>query len=99
MNIHAQTEDKIDELNVCLVNSLNTIWKFFSAKVGKEEIFKLIIKNESLHKISNDIGVKVVSFATSKNHTVKSMMFPQCNIYKYTYCYENLCLQVWKDVH
>jgi hypothetical protein len=26
----------------------------FSAKVGKKDIFKLIIWNESLHKISND---------------------------------------------
>jgi hypothetical protein len=40
-----------------------------SAKVGREYIFKPIIWNESLHKISNDNGVRVVNFATSKNLT------------------------------
>jgi hypothetical protein len=36
------------------------------AKVGREHIFKLTIWNDSLHKISNDNGVRVVNFATSK---------------------------------
>jgi hypothetical protein len=47
----------------------------FSAKVGREDIFKPIIGNESLHEISNDNGVRVVDFARSKNLTVKSTMF------------------------
>jgi hypothetical protein len=34
--------------------------------VPKEDIFKLTIRNESLHDISNDNGVGVVNFATSK---------------------------------
>jgi hypothetical protein len=33
-------------------------------------------------KISNDNGVRVVNFATSKNLTVKSTMFPHRNIHK-----------------
>jgi hypothetical protein len=37
----------------------------FNAKVDKENIFKQIIGNESLHEISNDNGVRVVNFATS----------------------------------
>jgi hypothetical protein len=48
----------------------------FDAKVGREDIFKLTIGNESLHEISNDNGVKLVNFATSKNLRVKSTMFP-----------------------
>jgi hypothetical protein len=39
----------------------------FNAKVGREDIFKLTIRNESSHEISNDNGVRVVNFATSKN--------------------------------
>jgi hypothetical protein len=39
----------------------------FNAKLGRENIFKPTIGNESLHKISNDNGVRVVNFATSKN--------------------------------
>jgi hypothetical protein len=41
--------------------------------------------NESLHKISNDNGVRVVNFATSKNLIVKSTIFPHHNIYKFTW--------------
>jgi hypothetical protein len=55
-----------------------------SAKVGREDIFRPV-GNESLHEISNDSGVRVVSFATSKNLTVKRTMFPHHNIHKSTW--------------
>jgi hypothetical protein len=45
---------------------------YFNAKVGREDIFKPTIGNESLHAINDDNGVGVVNFATSKNLTVKS---------------------------
>jgi hypothetical protein len=38
----------------------------FNPKVGKEDIFKPTIGNESLPATSNDNGVRVVNFATSK---------------------------------
>jgi hypothetical protein len=57
----------------------------FNAEVGKENILKPTIGSESLHKISNDNGVRLVNFATSKNLRVKSTMFPHCNIHKYTW--------------
>jgi hypothetical protein len=56
----------------------------FNAKVSREAIFKPTIRNESLHEISNDNGVRLVNFATSKNLGVKSM-FPECNIHKYNW--------------
>jgi hypothetical protein len=56
----------------------------FNAKVGKEDIFKPTIRNQSLHELSNDNGFRAVNFATSKNLTVKSIMFPHHNIYKFT---------------
>jgi hypothetical protein len=43
----------------------------FNAKAGRENIFKATIGNESLHEISNDNGVRIVNFATSKNLVVK----------------------------
>jgi hypothetical protein len=55
----------------------------FKPKVVREDIFKPTIGNESLHEISNGNGVRVVNFATSKNVTAKSTMFPHCNIHKY----------------
>jgi hypothetical protein len=38
----------------------------FNAKVGRENNFKPTIGNESLHVISNDNGVRLVNFGTSK---------------------------------
>ena len=38
----------------------------FNAKVGRENIFKPTIENESLQQDSNDNGVTIVNFATSK---------------------------------
>jgi len=57
----------------------------FDAKVGKENIFKPTIGNESVHQHSNDNGASIVTFATSKNLVVKSTMFPHRNIHKYTW--------------
>ena len=38
----------------------------FKAKLGRENIFKLTIGNDSLHQDSNYNGVRIVNFATSK---------------------------------
>jgi hypothetical protein len=38
----------------------------FNAEVGRDDILKPIIGNESLHEIRNSNGVRVVNFATSK---------------------------------
>jgi endonuclease/exonuclease/phosphatase family metal-dependent hydrolase len=57
----------------------------FNAKVGREDIFKPTIGNESLHEIINDNVVRVVNFATSKNLTVKSTMLLHRNIHKFTW--------------
>jgi UDP-glucose 4-epimerase len=57
----------------------------FNAKVGKEDIFKPIIGKESLHEASNDNGVRVLNFATSKNLIAKSTTFPHCDFHKHTW--------------
>jgi hypothetical protein len=57
----------------------------FNAKLGREDTFKPIIGQESLHQVSNENGVRLVNFATSKNVVVKSTMFPHRNIHKYTW--------------
>jgi endonuclease/exonuclease/phosphatase family metal-dependent hydrolase len=38
----------------------------FNAKVGRENILKPTVGNESLHQDSNDNGVRIVNFAKSK---------------------------------
>jgi hypothetical protein len=89
-------EDKSDHVKARIYKELKQIFdKFpnyhlkmmlgnFNAKVGREDIFKPTIGNESSHKISNDNGVRIVNFATSKNLTVKSMMFPHCSVHNFT---------------
>jgi hypothetical protein len=57
----------------------------FNAKVGREDIFKQIIGNESLHETSNDNVVRVVNFSTSKNLILKSTTFPHRDIHKHTW--------------
>jgi hypothetical protein len=54
----------------------------FNAKMGTENKFKPTIENDSLHQVSNDNGVRIVKFATSKNVVVKSAMFLHRNIHK-----------------
>jgi endonuclease/exonuclease/phosphatase family metal-dependent hydrolase len=56
----------------------------FNAKVGREDIFKPTIGKESLHKISDDNGVRLVNFATPKNLSQKYDV-PHRNIHKYTW--------------
>jgi hypothetical protein len=76
--VHAPCEDKSDDVkgNFCeeLGCILDQLPKYdmkillggFYAKTGREDIFKPTIGNESLHEISNDNGVRVVNFTTSK---------------------------------
>jgi hypothetical protein len=43
-----------------------TLFGDFSAKVGRENIFKPKIGNESLHQDRNGSGVRIVNFSTTK---------------------------------
>ena len=43
---------------------MNMLLGDFNAKVGKENIFKPTIGQESLHQDRNDNGVRLVNFAT-----------------------------------
>ena len=48
----------------------------FNTKLGREDIFKPAIENESLCQGSNDNGVRVVNFAILKNLVAKITVFP-----------------------
>jgi hypothetical protein len=92
----SQKKDKIDDVKGSFYEELECVFNIFhkchtkillgdlNAKVGREDIFKPTIGNESLHEISNDNGGRLVNFATSKNLAVKSTMFPHRNIHKFS---------------
>jgi hypothetical protein len=96
LKVHAPTEDKNDDMKDRFYEELEHVVDKFpkyhmkillgdsNAKVGWEDISKPTIGNERLHENSNENGVRVVNFATSKNVTVKSTMFPHHNIHKFT---------------
>jgi endonuclease/exonuclease/phosphatase family metal-dependent hydrolase len=95
--VNAPTEDKTDDVKDSFYEELEHVFeKFpkyhtkillgdFNAKIGREELFKPTLWNESLHEMSNDNVVRAVNFATSKNLTVRSTVFPHRNICKYSW--------------
>ena len=80
LNVHAPNKEKTDDSKDRFYEVLQQVFFYhflkycmkimlgnFNAKVGRENISKLTIGNESLPKDSNNIGVRLVNFATSKN--------------------------------
>ena len=78
LNVHAPSEEKSDESKDSSYEELEQVFvhlpKYhikiqlgdFNAKVGRENIFKPTIGNESLHQDSNDNGVRLVNFEHQK---------------------------------
>ena len=91
LNMHAPSEEKNNDSEDSFYEELGQVFFFyhfpkyyikillgdFNVKVGRVNIFKLTIGNESLPQDSNDNGSRIVNFATSKSLVVKS-------IHKYT---------------
>jgi exonuclease III len=75
-------EDMKDSFYERLERAFNTFHKYhivfvlgdFNAKVGEEDIFKPTTGHKSLREISNDNGVRVVNFITSKDLTAKALV-------------------------
>jgi len=97
VNVHAPSEKKSEESKDSFYEELEEVFDHFpkyhlkillgdfNAKVGRENIFKPTTGQESLHQDSNDYGVRLVNFATSRNLVVKSTIFHHRNIHKYTW--------------
>jgi hypothetical protein len=93
LNVHTPIEDKIGDVKDSFYEEMERIFdqflkyhmkillEDFNAKVGREDVFKPIVRIDSLHESSNDNGVRIVNFATSKNLIVKSTMFSHRNIH------------------
>ena len=79
LNVHAPSEEKSDESKDSFYEELEQVFfnhfpnyhmkillENFNAKVERENIFIPTIGNESLRQDSNDNGVRLINFATSK---------------------------------
>jgi hypothetical protein len=96
LNLHASSEEKSDDSEDSFYDEsskffhhlpkyhMKILLRDFNAKLGREDICRPTIGNESLHQNGNDNGVRIVNFAVSKNLVVKSTMLPHRNIRKYT---------------
>ncbi|PNF25970.1 hypothetical protein B7P43_G06361 [Cryptotermes secundus] len=86
---HAQTEDKSDEEKDSFYDELDEIYGEcpkrdckiitgdMNAKVGNEDVYRSVIGKHSLHNKSNDIWMRLINFASSRNMVVGSTMFNQ----------------------
>jgi len=70
------------------------LWDIYE-KVQREDIFKPTNGNEHLHVISNDNGMRVVNFATSKNVSRVQCSYLATLIYTYTL---SLFLMGWHTI-
>jgi hypothetical protein len=94
--VHAPCEDKSDDVKDSFYEELGRVLDQFpkhdmkvvlgnfSAKVGRENIFKSTT-GMRVNEISNDSGARVVNVAASKTLVAKSTMFPHHRISKYTW--------------
>jgi len=76
VNVLAPSEEKSEESKDSVYEELELVFGYFlkyhtkmllgdfNAKVGRENIFKPTIGQESLHQDSDDNGVRLVNFAT-----------------------------------
>jgi len=81
--VHVPSEEKNDDSEDSFIRAgffyhfpkyhIKILLGDFNVKVGRVNIFKLTIGNDSLPQDSNDNGVRIVNFATSKSLVVKSI--------------------------
>lgn len=97
ISYYAPTEDKEDEIKDDFYDALETVYLTLpsydtkllmgdaNAKIGREEIWKPIIGQHSLHESTNNNGTRLINFASSKELRIMSTYFPHKNIHKRTW--------------
>jgi hypothetical protein len=85
--MHTPCEDKSDDVKDSFCEEVGRVFDQFpmydikillgnfNAKVVKEDIFKPTTGNENSYKISNDNGIRVINFVTSKTQLSKAPCF------------------------
>jgi hypothetical protein len=70
------------EYKKCPKHDIKILLGDFNAKIGQEENLKPVTGMNSLHKVSNDNGMRLISYVASMDMVVRSTLFPHKNIYK-----------------
>jgi exonuclease III len=93
INVHAPTEEKIDEKDIFYVDLQRTYDKApqhdivlilgdLNAKIGREKVYENVTGKHTLHDVSNQNGEKICNFAFENNMTVMSTQFKHKIIHK-----------------
>jgi hypothetical protein len=94
--VHAPSEEKSDDSKDCFYEEMEEVFDLFpnyhteillrdfNVKLGREDIFKPAIGNESLHQGSSGTGVRIINSATSKYLVVNSIMLRHRKLHDYT---------------
>lgn len=97
INMHAETEDK--DVNTkenfyleleraydgTSSNDTKVVIGDCNAKIGREPVYKKTIGNQSLHETSNDNGLRVIDFVSSRDMLICSTCFVRPDIHKWTW--------------
>jgi exonuclease III len=94
--VHAQTEDKNEEekdgfyddldktYEKCPGRDVKIIIGDLNAKIGREDIYRPINAKYSGHTKSNDNGIRVINYVSSRNLVIGTAMFDHKDIHKMT---------------
>ena len=73
------------EFRKCPKHDVKIVIGDFNAQVGQEEEFRPVIGRFSAHQRTNENGLRLIDFATSKNMAIRSTFFQHSLLYKYTW--------------
>lgn len=82
--------DSLEELTTQLPKyDLRIVLGDANAKIGKESLWDKVAGKHSLHEVTNENGLRLLSFSEVMNLKVVSTMFPHKNIHKETWVAPN----------
>jgi sorting nexin-29 len=97
ISIYAPTNDKPDDMKdefyesldkaygECPKQDVKIVIGDANAQIGRESFFRPVIGTESLHSVTNDNGLRLVTFAAARGMAISSTYFARKNIRKHTW--------------
>uniref|UniRef100_A0A8D8C8R8 Craniofacial development protein 2 n=1 Tax=Culex pipiens TaxID=7175 RepID=A0A8D8C8R8_CULPI len=73
------------EYRKCPKHDVKIVIGDLNAQVGQEEEFRPVIGRFSAHQQTNENGLRLIDFATSRNMAIRSTFFQHTSLYKYTW--------------